>query len=196
MSRYELVAAASSAGTSLVANLKHFRVTLATWDAVWEVYPDLKWAWQRLRLYRAQDRALEHFFKKLEEEMAKLSMQRHGRAKQLVVFFCATTTGTRGGWGPHAATRQPHPAAALAPQGEASKAKPAPQPGRWVDRDCNAALDMQRIGEAKWRPLELCWWPEQGALPAKGKEYPCLAYKRLQDKAPKAQQQLQPAVAQ
>ncbi|KAJ9519772.1 hypothetical protein QJQ45_013460 [Haematococcus lacustris] len=31
-------AAASSAGTSLVANVKHFTITLATWDMVWEVY--------------------------------------------------------------------------------------------------------------------------------------------------------------
>ncbi|KAJ9507800.1 hypothetical protein QJQ45_019290 [Haematococcus lacustris] len=81
-------------------------------------------------------------------------------------------------------------------KGKAAKAKPAPQPGRWLDRDCNAALNMQRIGESKWRPLELCWWPEQGALPAKGKEYPGLGYKRLRDKPPKAQQQQQPAVAQ
>ncbi|KAJ9512126.1 hypothetical protein QJQ45_012719 [Haematococcus lacustris] len=66
---------------------------------------------------------------------------------------------------------------------------------QWLDRDCNAALNMQRIGESKWRPLELCWWPEQGKLPAKGKEYPGLGYKRLRDKPPKAQQQ-QPAVAQ
>ncbi|GFH29977.1 hypothetical protein HaLaN_28739, partial [Haematococcus lacustris] len=29
-----------SAGTSLEANLKHITVTLATWDAVWEVYLD------------------------------------------------------------------------------------------------------------------------------------------------------------
>ncbi|KAJ9528139.1 hypothetical protein QJQ45_005775 [Haematococcus lacustris] len=57
---------------------------------------------------------------------------------------------------------------------KAAKVKPAPQPGRWVDRDCNAALNMQRIGESRWRPLERCWWPEQGALPAKGKEYPGL----------------------
>ncbi|KAJ9526208.1 hypothetical protein QJQ45_009678 [Haematococcus lacustris] len=63
-------------------------------------------------------------------------------------------------------------------KGKAAKAKPAPQPGRWVDRDCNAALNMQRIGESKWRPLELCYWPEQGKLPAKGKEYPGLGYKR------------------
>ncbi|GFH09939.1 hypothetical protein HaLaN_05171, partial [Haematococcus lacustris] len=55
---------------------------------------------------------------------------------------------------------------------------------------------MQRIGESKWRPLELCYWPDQGALPAKGKEYPCLGYKRLRDKPPKAKQQQQPAEAQ
>ncbi|KAJ9507226.1 hypothetical protein QJQ45_004769 [Haematococcus lacustris] len=56
---------------------------------------------------------------------------------------------------------------------------------------------MQRIGESRWRPLELCYWPDQGALPAKGKEYPGLGYKQLRDKPPKAQQQQQqPAVAQ
>ncbi|KAJ9513336.1 hypothetical protein QJQ45_001365 [Haematococcus lacustris] len=82
-------------------------------------------------------------------------------------------------------------------QGKAAKAKPAPQPGRWLDRDCNAALNMQRIGESKWRPLELCFWPDQGALPAKGKEHPGLGYKRLRDRPSKAQQQQQqPAVAQ
>ncbi|KAJ9511189.1 hypothetical protein QJQ45_013254 [Haematococcus lacustris] len=80
-------------------------------------------------------------------------------------------------------------------KGKAAKAKPTPQPGRWQDRDCNAALNMQRIGESRWRPLELCYWPEQGAPPAKGKEYPGLGYKRLRDKPLKAQQQ-QPAVAQ
>ncbi|GFH06591.1 hypothetical protein HaLaN_01246 [Haematococcus lacustris] len=67
--------------------LKHITVTLATWDAVWEVYLDPKWARQRLRLYGAQDRALEQFFKKLEEDMAEVSMEHHGHAKHLVVFF-------------------------------------------------------------------------------------------------------------
>ncbi|KAJ9516470.1 hypothetical protein QJQ45_011184 [Haematococcus lacustris] len=266
----------------------------------------------------------------LEEDMAKVSMERHGHAKQLVVFFGAASIGTRGGWGadavlracrkvvcrtrgtdqrrgrvvlvdehrttrvssavngqqpcerqlnkrrttrpagwkppagqveprllrpawsqqrdqpvrgmmwcPVVAPRKPPQAprssqAATQPavsepgpstplpakrskrtkaepeaaepsqptkgkgkaQGKAAKAKPAPQPGRWLDRDCNAALNMQRIGESKWRPLELCYWPDQGALPAKGKEYPGLGYKRLRDKPPKAQQQQQPAVAQ
>ncbi|GFH31131.1 uncharacterized protein HaLaN_30110, partial [Haematococcus lacustris] len=40
--------------------------------------------------------------------------------------------------------------------------------------------------EVEWRPLELCWWPEQLKLPAKGKEYPELGYKRLRDKPLKA----------
>ncbi|KAJ9533017.1 hypothetical protein QJQ45_018112, partial [Haematococcus lacustris] len=44
--------------------------------------------------------------------------------------------------------------------------------GKWVDRDCNAALNFQRAGESKWRPLELCRWQHRGAAPAKGKEYP------------------------
>ncbi|GFH11491.1 hypothetical protein HaLaN_06995, partial [Haematococcus lacustris] len=90
------------AGTSLEANLKHITVTLATWDAVWEVYLDPKWARQRLRRYRAQDRALEQFFKKLEEGMAEVSMECHGHAKQLVVFFGAAGIGTRGALEPAA----------------------------------------------------------------------------------------------
>ncbi|KAJ9506623.1 hypothetical protein QJQ45_003860 [Haematococcus lacustris] len=274
------------------------------------------------RLYGAQDRTLEQFFKKLEEGMAEVSIERHGHAKQLVVFFGAAGIGTRGGWGADAVLRacrkvvcrtrgtdqrrgrvvlvdehrtsrvssavngqqpcerqlnkrratrpagwkppagqveprlvrpawsqqreQPvrgmmwcpvvpprkppqaprssqaatQPAAASEPgpstplpakrtkrtkaepeaaeptkgKGKAAKAKPAPQPGRWLDRDCNAALNMQRIGESRWRPLELCYWPDQGALPAKGKEYPGLGYKRLRDKPPKAQQQQAPPI--
>ncbi|KAJ9525379.1 hypothetical protein QJQ45_003217 [Haematococcus lacustris] len=75
-------------------------------------------------------------------------------------------------------------------QGRAAKAKPASQLGRWLDRDCNAALNMQRIGESRWRPLELCWWPEQGKLPAKGKEYPGLGYKRLRTAHPRPSSRL------
>ncbi|KAJ9508350.1 hypothetical protein QJQ45_011861 [Haematococcus lacustris] len=104
-SHLQHLAAASSAGTSLEANLKHITVTLATWDAVWEVYLDPKWARQRLRLYGAQDRALEQFFNKLEREMAQLSMKRHKRAMQLVVYFGAATIGTAGGWGADAVLR-------------------------------------------------------------------------------------------
>ncbi|KAJ9514819.1 hypothetical protein QJQ45_028489 [Haematococcus lacustris] len=64
------LAAASSAGTSLEANLK-VTVTLGTWGAVWE----------------------------LEEEMAKVYMKRHKRVEQLVVVLGAAGIDTRGGWG-------------------------------------------------------------------------------------------------
>ncbi|GFH14901.1 uncharacterized protein HaLaN_11037 [Haematococcus lacustris] len=99
------LAEASSAGTSLEFNLKHITVTLATRDAVWEVYLDPKWARQRLRLYGAQDQALEQFFKKLEGDMTEVSMERHGHAKKQVVFIGAAGIGTRGGWGADAVLR-------------------------------------------------------------------------------------------
>ncbi|GFH11844.1 hypothetical protein HaLaN_07414, partial [Haematococcus lacustris] len=56
-------------------------------------------------MYGAQDRVLEQFFKKLEEDMAKVSMERHGHAKQLVVFLGAVSIGTGGGWGADAVLR-------------------------------------------------------------------------------------------
>ncbi|KAJ9521448.1 hypothetical protein QJQ45_008913 [Haematococcus lacustris] len=154
---HEHLAAASSAGTSLEAHLKHITVTLATWDAVCEVYLDPKWVLHRLRLYAAHDRALEQFFKKLEEDMAEVSMERHGRANLAL-------------------------------------------PSSWwssLEQLALAPGEVERIGKAKCRPLELCWWPEQGKLPAKGKEYRKLGCKWLQHKPPKAQQhQQQPAAAQ
>ncbi|KAJ9527266.1 hypothetical protein QJQ45_025524 [Haematococcus lacustris] len=61
--------------------------------------------------------------------------------------------------------------------------------GKWVDRDCNAALNLQRAGESKWHPLELCRWQHRGRLPAQGKEYPALGFKMLRERAPKAQAQ-------
>ncbi|KAJ9506395.1 hypothetical protein QJQ45_004897 [Haematococcus lacustris] len=123
----------------------------------------------------------------------------------------------------HAAARQPHsqkpqslgPALPPAKRSKRTEAEQAAEPTqpvkgkgkakgkattakvRWLDRDCNAALNMQRIGDSKWRPLELCWRPEQAALLAKGKEYPELGYKQVRDRPPKAQQQQQqPAEAQ
>ncbi|GFH16152.1 hypothetical protein HaLaN_12521 [Haematococcus lacustris] len=41
----------------------------------------------------------------LEESIADLSMKRHNRAKQLVVFFGAAGIGTGGGWGADAVLR-------------------------------------------------------------------------------------------
>ncbi|KAJ9516265.1 hypothetical protein QJQ45_001112 [Haematococcus lacustris] len=74
-------------------------------------------------------------------------------------------------------------------KGKPAHGKAASQPGRWVDRDCNAALNMQCIGESKWCPLELCWWLEQLELPYKGREYPGLGYTWRQDGEAKAHAQ-------
>ncbi|KAJ9510165.1 hypothetical protein QJQ45_015641, partial [Haematococcus lacustris] len=41
----------------------------------------------------------------------------------------------------------------------------APPWGRWLDRDTNGCLNLQRIGESKQRPLELCQWDDLEALP-------------------------------
>ncbi|KAJ9524725.1 hypothetical protein QJQ45_024377, partial [Haematococcus lacustris] len=257
------------------------------------------------RLYGAQDRALEQFFNKLEEDMAEVSMERHGHAKQLAVFFGAAGIGTGGGWGAdavlracckvvcrprgagqrrgrvvlvdeHCTTRvssavngkQPceeelnklsatRPAGWKPPAGqveqcllrpawsqqhdqpvrglmwcpvvpprkppqaprssqEATPAQPGPSTPPPAERSKRtkaepAAEPIKGKGKGKgkaakakpapqlgrWRPLELCYWPDQGALPAKGKEYPGMGYKRLRDKPCKAQQQQQqPAEAQ
>ncbi|KAJ9534301.1 hypothetical protein QJQ45_007032 [Haematococcus lacustris] len=200
------LAAASSAGTSVEANLKHITVTLATWDTVWEVYLDPKWARQRLRLYGAQDRALEQFFKKVvcrprgtdqqqgrvvlvdEHHTTRVSSAVNGKqpCEEQLNKLRATRPAD---WKPPAGQvdlrllrpawsqqrDQPVRGMMWCPvkvkgKDKAAKAKPAPQPGRWLDRDCNAALNMQRIGESRWWPLELCYWPEQGKLTAKGKE--------------------------
>ncbi|KAJ9505195.1 hypothetical protein QJQ45_012836 [Haematococcus lacustris] len=45
-------------------------VTLATWDAVWEEYLHPKWTDQKLRLYGAQEKVLERYFKKARVPMA------------------------------------------------------------------------------------------------------------------------------
>ncbi|KAJ9518781.1 hypothetical protein QJQ45_026057 [Haematococcus lacustris] len=231
------VVGATPAGTSLVAIQRHVAVTLATWDAVWEEYLHPKWAEQKMRLHGAQEKVLERYFKKLEEEGAAIeSQKRWGTRKQLVVFFGNAGIGTRGGWGAKAVLQACRKVVERASSGKptdrvpgkmvtvdefhtsrVSSAMNSPQPceeeldgskptrlegwkppagqatpgdlGKWVDRDCNAALNLQRAGESKWRPLELCRWQHRARLPAKGKEYPALGFKKLQDRARKAQAQ-------
>ncbi|KAJ9526482.1 hypothetical protein QJQ45_009961 [Haematococcus lacustris] len=256
------LAAATPAGTSLVAIQRHVAVTLATWDAVWGEYLHPKWAEQRMRLHGAQEKVLERYFK-LEEEAASVSQQEWGARKQLVVLFGNAAIGTRGGWGAKAVLQACRKVVERPNSGKPTDRVPgrvvtvdefltsrvssilnSPQPceeeldsskptrpedwkpkpgqvqnrllrsawskrfevpvrglmwcpwltqatpgdlGKWVDRDCNAALHLQRAGESKWRPLEL--WPHRGRLPAQGKEYPALGFKKLRDRAPKAQAQ-------
>ncbi|GFH27908.1 uncharacterized protein HaLaN_26300, partial [Haematococcus lacustris] len=93
------LAAGTPAGTSQVAIQRHVAVTLASWDAVWGDYLHPKWAEQRMRLYGAQEKVLERYFKKLEEDAAMVSQQQWGTRNQLVVYLSNTSIGTRGGWG-------------------------------------------------------------------------------------------------
>ncbi|KAJ9506483.1 hypothetical protein QJQ45_004904 [Haematococcus lacustris] len=302
------LAAATPAGTSLVAIQRHVAVTLATWDAMWREYLHPKWAEQKMRLHGAQERVLERYFMKvgvpkgrgdgagpqaddcptcdllgahvpsfakdvirfvcalcamqLEEEAASVSQQEWGTRKQLVVFFGSASIGTRGGWGAKAVLQACRKVVERPNSGKPTDRVPgkvvtvnefrtsrvssilnSPQPceedldsskptrpegwkpkpgqvqdrllrsawskrfdaavrglmwcpwlaqatpgnlGKWVDRDCNAALNLQRAGESKWRPLELCRWQQRGRLPAQGKEYPALGFKKLREQAPKA----------
>ncbi|KAJ9527122.1 hypothetical protein QJQ45_025170, partial [Haematococcus lacustris] len=85
---------------------------------------------------------------------------------------------------PPPAQAQPLPAApgpALPPQ--------APPGGRWLDRDTNGCLNLQRIGESRQRPIELCRWDDLEALPPIGKEYQ-QRYKLVNDRLPKGRQRL------
>ncbi|GFH08606.1 hypothetical protein HaLaN_03592, partial [Haematococcus lacustris] len=52
-----------------------------------------------MRLHGAQEKVLERYFRKLEEEAASVSQQQWGARKQLVVFFGNAGIGTRSGWG-------------------------------------------------------------------------------------------------
>ncbi|KAJ9520551.1 hypothetical protein QJQ45_007408 [Haematococcus lacustris] len=74
-------------------------------------------------------------------------------------------------------------------EGSLQDTLPLPCRMRHAVHVCRAAKARQEAWG--WSPD-----PDQGALPAKGKEYPGLGYKRLRDKPPKAQEQQQPAEAQ
>ncbi|KAJ9527674.1 hypothetical protein QJQ45_025959 [Haematococcus lacustris] len=203
------LAVATPAGTSLVAIQRHVAVTLATWDAVWGEYLHPKWAEQRMRLHGAQEKVLERYFKKLEEA-ASVSQQEWGTRKQLVVFFGNAGIGTRGGWGPKAVLQ-----ACRKVVERANSGKPTDRvPGRVVTVDefrtsrvssilnspqpCEEELDSSKPTRPEdWKPKP-GGHTEEGFM-GKGKEYPALGFKKLQDRAPKAQAQqpvAQPSKAQ
>ncbi|KAJ9516481.1 hypothetical protein QJQ45_011169 [Haematococcus lacustris] len=59
----------------------------------------------------------------------------------------------------------------------------APPWGRWLDRDTNGCLNLQRVGERMQRPLELCSYEGLEALPTVGTEYQ-QGYKRVNGRLP------------
>ncbi|KAJ9506324.1 hypothetical protein QJQ45_005242 [Haematococcus lacustris] len=64
-----------------------------------------------------------------------------------------------------------------------------PKQARWLDRDTNGCLNLQRIGESMQRPLELCQWEGLAALPPVGDEYQ-QRYELVNDRQPKGKQRL------
>ncbi|GFH24848.1 hypothetical protein HaLaN_22714, partial [Haematococcus lacustris] len=67
---------------------------------------------------------------------------------------------------------------------EQKKAPSAPPWDRWLDRDTNGCLNLQRVGESMQRPLELSSYEGLEALPTVGTEYQ-QGYKRVNDRLPK-----------
>ncbi|KAJ9507292.1 hypothetical protein QJQ45_006265 [Haematococcus lacustris] len=93
---------------------------------------------------------------------------------------------------PPAQAPPPAPPAQAQPLPAAPGPAPPPQAppwGRWLDRDTNGCLNLQRIGESRQRPIELCQWDDLEALPPIGKEYQ-QRYKRVNDRLPKGRQWL------
>ncbi|KAJ9534668.1 hypothetical protein QJQ45_002923 [Haematococcus lacustris] len=92
---------------------------------------------------------------------------------------------------PPAQAQPPPPAQAQAPPAAPGPAPlpQAPPGGRWLDRDTNGCLNLQRIGESRQRPIELCRWDDLEALPPIGKEYQ-QGYKLVNDRLPKGRQWL------
>ncbi|GFH07532.1 uncharacterized protein HaLaN_02347 [Haematococcus lacustris] len=200
------LAAATLAGTSLVAIQRHVAVTLATWDAVWGEYLHLQWAEQKMRLYGAQEKVLERYFKKLMEEAAVVSQKRWGTRKQLVVFFGNAGIGTRDSVKGKVVTvdefrtsqvssamNSPQPCEAGLDHSKPTRPEDwKPKPGQAQDRLLRSAWSKQFDAPVRG----LMWCPKldqatpgdigkrgkhRGAAPAKGKEYPALGFKKLRD---------------
>ncbi|KAJ9530652.1 hypothetical protein QJQ45_014807 [Haematococcus lacustris] len=168
------LAAASPAGTSLVAIQRHVDLTLATWDAAWEEYLHPNWTNQKLRLHGGQERTLKRLFRKAgvqggrwEDRFLEPARSQRFEALERGLMWCP--------WVNQATSKHLD---------------------RKVSMDCNATVNLQRAAEAPWRPAELCWWPDRAAAPAQGKEYPAVRFKKLQDRALKAQGPGPAAVAQ
>ncbi|KAJ9531583.1 hypothetical protein QJQ45_014952 [Haematococcus lacustris] len=82
----------------------------------------------------------------------------------------------------------------IAERRQVIKAAPRPQAppgGRWLDRDTNGCLNLQRIGESRQRPIELCRWDDLEALPPIGHQQGYQqGYKLVNDRLPKGRQWL------
>ncbi|KAJ9524108.1 hypothetical protein QJQ45_022528 [Haematococcus lacustris] len=202
------LAAATPAGTSLVAIQRHVAVILATWDALEEEAASVsqqEWgARKQLVVFfgNASIGTRGGWGAKAVLQACRKVVERpnSGKPTDRVPGRVVTVNEVRTSRA-NSILNSPQPC-----EEELDSSKPTrpkgwkPKPvgcrtaycghpgylGKWVDRDCNATLNLQRAGESKWRPLELCRWPHRGRLPAQGKEYPALGFKKLRERAPKA----------
>ncbi|KAJ9530147.1 hypothetical protein QJQ45_023432 [Haematococcus lacustris] len=167
------LAAATPAGTSLVAIQRHVAVTLATWDAVWGKYLHPKWAEQMMRLYGAQEKVLERYFK-LEEEAAIESQKRWP-----VLQACRKVVERPNSGRPTDRVKGKVVTVDEFRTSRVSSAMNSPQP-------CEEELDLSKPTRLEgWKPqpgtkaMEVKWlerWKHRGAPPAKSKEYPALGF--------------------
>ncbi|KAJ9506698.1 hypothetical protein QJQ45_020257, partial [Haematococcus lacustris] len=167
------LAAASSASSSLEANLKHITVTLATWDAVWEC------TWTPAKRSKRTE----------AEQAAEPTQPTKGKGKAKGKAAKAKTAPQPGSTHLLVESQVPPP--------------PSPEPappcctwtsattpwGRWLDRDTKSCLNFQRVGESVQRPWEMCQWEDLKALPPSGEQYQ-LRYKLVKDRLPKGRQRL------
>ncbi|KAJ9513131.1 hypothetical protein QJQ45_029378, partial [Haematococcus lacustris] len=173
------LASATPAGTSQVAIQRHVAVTLATWDA---------------------------------EEAASVSQQQWGPRKQLVVFFGNAGIGTRGGWGAKAVLQACRKVVERANSGKSTARLPGkvvtvdefrasrvssimtcPQPvEKQLDNSKPTRLEgcKPQPGQVQNRLLRSAWSKRFEALVATPSKASCqLGFKKLRDRAPKAQAQ-------
>ncbi|KAJ9520951.1 hypothetical protein QJQ45_014141 [Haematococcus lacustris] len=182
------LAAASSASSSLEANLKHITVTLATWDAVWECTWTPAKRSKRTEAEQAAEPTQPTKGKgkaKGKAAKAKTAPQpgSSGATRWLLVFRCGGST--------HLLVESqvpPPPSPEPAPPCCTWTSATTPW-GRWLDRDTKSCLNFQRVGESVQRPWEMCQWEDLKALPPSGEQYQ-LRYKLVKDRLPKGRQRL------
>ncbi|KAJ9509239.1 hypothetical protein QJQ45_001689 [Haematococcus lacustris] len=198
------LAAATPAGTTLGGLQAHILALKASWDALWEEYLKPRWRRQRLGLHHAQERVIEGFCKKprpadwvppagqVNPRLVRPAWSlRHAKYVRGLSWCHQVPPNPPPAQAPPAQAPSPPPAQAQTlPAAPGPVQRPqAPPGGRWLDRDTNGCLKMQRIGESMQRPLELCQWKDLEAQPPVGKEYQ-QRYKLVNDRLPKVRQRL------
>ncbi|KAJ9527433.1 hypothetical protein QJQ45_025704 [Haematococcus lacustris] len=191
----------SSKPSSLASYRRFADTVLATYDAMWAEVSKPRWAIAKFRLYCGKQRVLARFWSKLIKHAKQRWPDRIlALAYGAAGFNGSGTVGCRGvfvsqmlmeavkqfGAGRVVLVEEFRTSRVSSAYSSPSEALPGqpPETFRWLDRDTNGCLNLQRIGESMQRPLELCRWKDLEALPLVGEEYQ-QGYKRVNDRLPK-----------